>query len=209
MSNTMPARTCRSQYGEEIDLVVQHGPQPQPSGTCQPGGRGMARAAGTFADKPGAPRHRPHLAARADPRRRRLSRPGHCGRNAQSSRACLAIRTGGTIHIIANNQVGFTTDPQRRPQHALCQRPCQRLQDSRSSMSMPMIRWPVSRRRALAMAYRNHFQRDFLIDLIGYRRYGHNEGDEPRFTQPMLYADIEARPLCANCGRDVWSEQHG
>ena len=46
----------------------------------------------------------------------------------------------------------------------------------------------------LAIAYRNEFHRDFLIDLIGYRRHGHNEGDEPAFTQPVMYRTIAAHP---------------
>ena len=53
----------------------------------------------------------------------------------------------------------------------------------------------------LAFAYRAKFQKDFLIDLIGYRRYGHNEGDEPAFTQPLMYKKIEAHPTV----RELWA----
>jgi len=55
----------------------------------------------------------------------------------------------------------------------------------------------------MALAYRNHFKRDFVIDLIGYRRYGHNEGDEPRFTQPKMYAIIDALPTV----REQWAKR--
>ena len=53
----------------------------------------------------------------------------------------------------------------------------------------------------LAFSYRTKFQKDFLIDLIGYRRYGHNEGDEPAFTQPLMYQKVEAHPTV----REIWA----
>jgi 2-oxoglutarate dehydrogenase E1 component len=98
-------------------------------------------------------------------------------------------RTGGTLHIIANNQLGFTTEPR----------------DSRSTLyasdlakgfEIPIIHVnaddPVACLAAtrLAMAYRAQFAMDVLIDLIGYRRWGHNEGDDPSFTQPRMYATV-------------------
>ena len=101
--------------------------------------------------------------------------------------------TGGTIHIIVNNQVGFTTD----------------IRDSRSTLyagdlakgfEIPVVHVnaddPVSCLSAarLAVAYRQRFGKDFLIDLVGYRRWGHNEGDEPTFTQPRMYATVTQHP---------------
>jgi 2-oxoglutarate dehydrogenase E1 component len=104
-----------------------------------------------------------------------------------------SYRTGGTIHIVINNQIGFTTDPG----------------DSRStdysSDIAKMVRAPVLHVNAddpeavawcarLATAFRQKFGRDIIIDLVGYRRHGHNEGDEPAFTQPLMYKQIAAHP---------------
>ena len=101
--------------------------------------------------------------------------------------------TGGTIHIIANNQIGFTTEPE----------------DAYSTLyasglargfKIPIVHVNADDPEAcvaaarLAFAYRVKFKRDFLIDLVGYRRYGHNEGDEPAFTQPLMYQKITAHP---------------
>ena len=102
--------------------------------------------------------------------------------------------TGGTLHIIANNQLGFTT---RRPRAV---RPATRA-------TWPRVRRPDrprERRRSrgrlsavrLAFAFRNTFGHDVVIDLVGYRRFGHNEGDEPAYTQPLMYEAIERqRPV--------------
>ena len=99
-------------------------------------------------------------------------------------------RTGGTVHIVLNNQVGFTTSPS----------------DARSSRYasdvVRFMRCPVFHVNAddveqairvtrLAIEYRQKFGRDVCIDLVGYRKYGHNEGDEPRFTQPVMYSVID------------------
>jgi len=104
-----------------------------------------------------------------------------------------AYRTGGTIHIIVNNQVGFTTDPSdARSTHYAS--------DLAKGFEMPIFHVNGDDAQAcitavrLACAYRNTFKKDVLIDLVGYRRHGHNEGDEPTFTQPARYALIKQHP---------------
>ena len=102
-------------------------------------------------------------------------------------------RTGGTLHIIANNQLGFTTQPgdSRSTLYA---------SDLAKGFEMPIVHVnaddPIACLAAirLAVAYRAEFGKDFLIDLIGYRRWGHNEGDDPSFTQPRMYAEIARQP---------------
>ncbi len=101
--------------------------------------------------------------------------------------------TGGTIHIIANNQIGFTTDPQdsRSTRYA---------SDLAKGFDIPIIHVNADDVEAcisavkLAVAYRNMFKRDILIDVIGYRRHGHNEADEPAYTQPVMTQTIKAHP---------------
>jgi 2-oxoglutarate dehydrogenase E1 component len=101
--------------------------------------------------------------------------------------------TGGTIHIITNNQVGFTTNPSdaRSTLYA---------SDLAKGFEIPVVHVNADDAEAciavarFAIDYREEFQRDFLIDLVGYRRWGHNEGDEPTFTQPKMYATINSHP---------------
>jgi 2-oxoglutarate dehydrogenase E1 component len=101
--------------------------------------------------------------------------------------------TGGTLHVVVNNQIGFTTV----------------WQDARSTRYCTdltrMLRCPVFHVNGedpeaiaqvvkLSMEYRQRYGRDVVIDLYGYRRYGHNEADEPRFTQPIMYAAVDKKP---------------
>jgi len=107
----------------------------------------------------------------------------------------VAYRTGGALHVIVNNQLGFTTTS--------CEgRSTQFASDVARGLQLPIFHVnaddpdAVLRVVDLAMRFRDAFRRDVLIDLIGYRRWGHNEGDEPSFTQPLLYQAIEhQRPV--------------
>ncbi|MDD5261894.1 MAG: 2-oxoglutarate dehydrogenase E1 component [Methylacidiphilales bacterium] len=103
-------------------------------------------------------------------------------------------KTGGTLHIIVNNQIGFTTVPADARSSIYC--------TSIGKMNgIPVLHVngddPVSAVLCieLALEYRQHFSRDIIIDLSCYRRHGHNEGDEPNFTQPTLYSTIDEHPL--------------
>ena len=101
-------------------------------------------------------------------------------------------RTGGTLHIIINNQVGFTTEPHegRSTTYAT---------DVAKMLQIPIFHVngedpeAVAQVVSLAMDFRKEFHRDVVIDLYAFRRWGHNEGDEPRFTQPRMYAEIDRR----------------
>lgn len=101
-------------------------------------------------------------------------------------------RTGGTLHIIANNQIGFTTDPDE-------DRSTTYASDLAKMLQSPIFHVngedpeAVAQVVELAMEFRREFKRDVVIDLYGYRRHGHNEADEPRYTQPTMYAAIDAR----------------
>ncbi|HXY30022.1 MAG TPA: 2-oxoglutarate dehydrogenase E1 component [Gemmatimonadaceae bacterium] len=109
-------------------------------------------------------------------------------------------RTGGTLHIIVNNQIGFTTDPRdgRSTHYA---------SDLAKGFEVPIVHVNGDDPEAcvalvrLALAYRERFGKDFLIDLVGYRRWGHNEADEPAYTQPTLYSQIKSHPT----PREVWA----
>src|SRR5881398_962311 len=101
--------------------------------------------------------------------------------------------TGGTIHLIANNQLGFTTDPKEG-------RSTDYSSDLAKGFDAPIIHVNADDVEAclaaarLAMMYRDKFHADVVIDVVGYRRHGHNEGDEPAYTQPLLYERIKRTP---------------
>ncbi|HUP20086.1 MAG TPA: 2-oxoglutarate dehydrogenase E1 component [Gemmatimonadota bacterium] len=104
-----------------------------------------------------------------------------------------AYRTGGTIHVIIDNQVGFTTNPEEG-------RPTRYSTDIAKIVEAPVFHVngddpeAVVHVARLAMGYRQRFHRDVVIDLVCYRRYGHNELDDPTFTQPRMYEGIADHP---------------
>jgi 2-oxoglutarate decarboxylase len=101
--------------------------------------------------------------------------------------------TGGTLHLIANNQIGFTTLPSQG-------RSTRYASDLAKGFDVPIIHVNADDLEAaiaavqLAVDYRRRFHRDAVIDLIGYRRFGHNEADEPAYTQPLMYERIAKHP---------------
>jgi 2-oxoglutarate dehydrogenase E1 component len=109
-------------------------------------------------------------------------------------------QTGGTVHIIVNNQIGFTTEPSEgRSTHYAS--------DLAKGFEIPIVHVNADDPEAciaaarMAFAYVERFRKDFLIDLVGYRRWGHNEGDEPSFTQPQMYEIITHHPTV----RELWA----
>lgn len=102
-------------------------------------------------------------------------------------------RTGGTIHFVINNQIGFTTAPQYSRSGMYCT-------DIARSIQAPIFHVngddaeAVAHVARLAMEYRQQFHHDVVIDMVSYRRQGHNESDEPAFTQPKMYAAIKKQP---------------
>jgi 2-oxoglutarate dehydrogenase E1 component len=101
--------------------------------------------------------------------------------------------TGGTLHLIANNQLGFTTDPSEG-------RSTRYSSDLAKGFDIPIVHVNADDAEGavhairLAMAFRAEFGHDVVVDLVGYRRFGHNEGDEPAYTQPLMYERIESHP---------------
>ena len=101
--------------------------------------------------------------------------------------------TGGTLHLIANNQIGFTTDPSEG-------RSTRYSSDLAKGFDIPIIHVNADDPEAamsairLALAFRRRFESDVVVDLVGYRRHGHNEQDEAAYTQPLMAAQIAAHP---------------
>ncbi len=111
-------------------------------------------------------------------------------------------KVGGTVHLIMNNQVGFTTDPDDA-------RSTRWASDLAKGFDVPIIHVNADDVPAcvsavrLAFAFRQEFGHDVLIDLIGYRRFGHNESDEPAYTQPEIYTKIKGKKRVT----EIWAER--
>jgi 2-oxoglutarate dehydrogenase E1 component len=113
-----------------------------------------------------------------------------------------AYHVGGTIHVVVNNQVGFTTAPRDARSTTYCTGPARMLQVPILHVNGEDME-AVAQAVLLAMEFRQRFHRDVVIDLWVYRRHGHNEGDEPSFTQPVMYRAIAHKPTL----RQLYAEQ--
>jgi 2-oxoglutarate dehydrogenase E1 component len=187
--------------GESIQMVVAMPPNPSHLEHVNPVLEGMARAADSGVDQAGPPIFYPSASLpvliHGD-----ASFPGE-GIVAETMNLSHlpGYHTAGTIHIITNNQLGYTTPPHQG-------RSTLYAGDLAKGFEIPILHVnaddPLGCIEAarIAFAYREKFHKDFLIDLIGYRRHGHNEGDEPGFTQPVLYEQIQKHPSV----RKLWAE---
>jgi 2-oxoglutarate dehydrogenase E1 component len=188
------------QDGRAMNLEISMPPNPSHLEAIDPIVEGMARAAGTSSDTGGAPRFDPSrslpILIHGD-----AAFPGQgiVAETLNLSRL-RGYDTGGTIHIIANNQLGFTAGIRESYSTSYAS-------GLARGFKIPIVHVNADDPAAcveaarLAMAYCAKFHRDFLIDLIGYRRWGHNEGDEPAFTQPVMYQKIGWHPTV----REIWA----
>ena len=195
LPQTIPAENT------EINLTVAMAPNPSHLEAVNPVVQGMARAAGSEVNHPGPARFNPGVTLpiliHGD-----AAFPGE-GVVAETLNLynLPGYWTGGSIHIIANNQIGFTTQPDELRSTLFAS-------DLAKGFRIPIIHINADdpedciMAARIAFAFRQRFQRDFLLDLIGYRRLGHNEGDEPAFTQPVLYEQIRAHPSV----RQIWAD---
>ncbi|GAB1470846.1 2-oxoglutarate dehydrogenase E1 component [Chloroflexota bacterium] len=188
--------------GDAMDIVVRMPANPSHLELINPVIQGMARAANSKVDMPGAPEYFDNnslpITIHGD--------ASFAGQGIVSETLNLSqlpgYSTGGSLHIIANNQLGFTATggESRSSLYA---------SDLAKGFEIPVIHVNADDPQACieavctAFAYRQKFHKDFVIDLIGYRRYGHNEGDEPRFTQPLMYHQIDGHPSV----RKIWASK--
>ena len=116
-------------------------------------------------------------------------------------------RTGGTIHVVINNQIGFTTMPSDARSSAYCT-------DIAKMIDAPIFHvngdspLEVAYVTELALEYRRKFGRDVVIDIVCYRKHGHNESDEPAFTQPKIYRTIRNKKSTLNIYKDYLLERN-
>jgi 2-oxoglutarate dehydrogenase E1 component len=185
-----------------IDLVVSMPANPSHLELVNPVIQGMARAANSKVDSPGPPKNFKNaslpILIHGDAS---FVGQGIVAETLNFSQL-PAYSTGGSLHIIANNQLGFTATEKESRSSLYAS-------DLAKGFEIPVIHVNADKPEACieavhtAIAYRQKFHKDFVVDLIGYRRYGHNEGDEPRFTQPSMYRKIDAHPSV----RKLWASK--
>jgi 2-oxoglutarate dehydrogenase E1 component len=177
-------------------------PNPSHLEFVNPVAEGRARAAQEHRNRPGEPTKDPKAALpiliHGDAS---FTGQGIVAETLNLSRLA-GYQTGGTIHIITNNQIGFTTGTRdaRSTLYA---------SDLAKGFEIPIVHVNADDPLAciavarMAWEYCDHFEKDFMIDLVGYRRWGHNEGDEPAYTQPRMYEIISNHPTV----RQLWAEE--
>jgi 2-oxoglutarate dehydrogenase E1 component len=197
------AGAARAVEGEEtIRLIISMPPNPSHLEYINPVVEGMAHAADTGTQHAGPPVFYPKaslpILIHGD-----ASFPGQ-GIVAETLNMSHlpGYTTAGSLHIIANNQLGYTAEAGESRSSLYAS-------DLAKGLKIPVMHVNADDPQACleaawtAYAYRERFRKDFVIDLVGYRRYGHNEGDEPSFTQPLLYAAIDRHPTI----RKVWADR--
>jgi 2-oxoglutarate dehydrogenase E1 component len=187
--------------GTQVEMAVTLAPNPSHLEYVNPVVEGMCRAVDSRRDQPGYPILDEvsclPLLIHGDAS---FPAQGVVAETLNLSRL-PGYRTGGTIHIIVNNQLGFTVDP-------LDGRSTLYASDLAKGFEIPIVHVNADDPEAciaaarLAHSYRETFHKDVLIDLIGYRRWGHNEGDDPTLTQPVMYAKIASHPTV----RELWGD---
>jgi 2-oxoglutarate dehydrogenase E1 component len=179
--------------GRPQSLTISMPPNPSHLEAVDPVLAGMARAAATSVERPGPPVVRTDevlgILIHGD-----AAFPGQGVVAETLNLSRLAgYQVGGIVHVIANNQLGFTAGPKESYSTSYAS-------GLARGFKIPVVHVNADDSAAcieaarLAWAYRHRFRLDFLIDLVGYRRYGHNEGDEPAFTQPEIYQIVAGHP---------------
>jgi multifunctional 2-oxoglutarate metabolism enzyme len=169
------------------DLAIELAANPSHLEAVDPVVEGMVRALQDLIDQPGTFSVLP-LLVHGDAA---FAGQGVVAETLQSSQI-QGYRVGGTVHLVINNQLGFTTPPESA-------RSSEYPTDVAKTVQAPIFHVngddPEACVRAgrLAYAFRQRFHKDVVIDMICYRRFGHNEGDDPSYTQPLMYKKIEAR----------------
>lgn len=190
----MGARLTRDPVtGEKLTVPIVLAPNPSHLEAVNPVVMGMTRAVQDDRDQPGQAKQNPERAVgillHGDAAFAGL------GINAETMNmnALKGYTTGGLVHIIENNNIGYTCLPSDSRSTTYAADPAKGFEIPVIHVNADDVVACLSAAR-FAMAYRAEFHKDFVIDVVGYRRYGHNEGDEPLYTQPITYTKIQKHP---------------